>query len=82
MRHRRDRRSRHALKSVGIDAAIVVATLVGAEIVARACDWSPRSRDGTSGDAIGQRRYYHSPTAHGERVPNHAPFQATLMAAT
>ncbi len=57
------------LKSAMVYGAIVVATVVGAEGLARVYDWSPRSRDLAADDGLGQRRYYHSPAGYGDLVP-------------
>ncbi len=49
---------------------IAVLTLIGAELAARIYDWQLQSRDGASGDRLGQWRYYHSPSGSGDLVPN------------
>jgi lysophospholipase L1-like esterase len=49
--------------------AIVVATVIVAELLARAYAWSP-SRDGYTADRLGQWRYYHSAGGSGDLMPN------------
>ncbi len=56
--------------TAAVYAGIAVATLVGAEFVARIYDWQLASRDGISGDRLGQSRYYHSPSGAGDLVPS------------
>ena len=57
------------LRTGRLYALIIVATLAGAELLARIYDWSPRSRDLAPGDGLGMSRYYHSPTGFGDLVP-------------
>ena len=59
-----------SLKTIGIYGAIVAATLVSAELLARVYDWSPGALDATSGDRLGSGRYYHSFEGAGDLVPN------------
>lgn len=57
-------------RTVIIYGAIVLGTIAAAEILARVYDWSPRARDLTVGDGLGQHRYYHSTGGFGDLVPN------------
>jgi lysophospholipase L1-like esterase len=50
-------------------AAITLATLVGAEFIARVYDWSPRSSDFAAGDHLGVSRYNFSAAGFGDLVP-------------
>jgi lysophospholipase L1-like esterase len=59
-----------SLKQFGVYVAIIIATLVAAESLARIFDWEPRAWDGSAGDGMGPLRYYHSPTGLGDLVPN------------
>lgn len=56
------------LSTVAIYAGIAALTLIGAEFAARIYDWQMPSRDGTTGDRLGQSRYYHSPSGAGDLV--------------
>lgn len=51
-------------------SSIVLATLLGAEVLARAYDWSPREQPLAAGDQLGMSRYYHSFVGHGDLVPD------------
>jgi lysophospholipase L1-like esterase len=59
-----------ALRLVAVYAAIVMATLAGAELLARAYDWVPYSHYLAAGDRVGERRYEFSPGGYGDLVPN------------
>lgn len=58
------------LRQATIYLAIIIATLVAAESLARIFDWQPRAWDGSAGDGMGALRYYHSPSGLGDLVPN------------
>lgn len=58
------------LRRTAVYLAIIVATLVAAESLARIFDWEPRAWDGSAGDGMGPLRYYHSPSGLGDLVPN------------
>jgi lysophospholipase L1-like esterase len=58
------------LRQAAVYLAIIVATLVAAESLARIFDWEPRAWDGSVGDGMGPLRYYHSPSGLGDLVPN------------
>jgi len=47
-----------------------VVTLLVAEVLARAYDWSPRALYMATGDRLGMSRYYHSFTGYGDLVPD------------
>src|SRR6202521_5057634 len=47
---------------------IVLASLVGAELLFRIYDWSPRSGDFAAGDTLGLSRYNYSPDGFGDLV--------------
>ncbi|HEX9792000.1 MAG TPA: SGNH/GDSL hydrolase family protein [Kiloniellales bacterium] len=57
-------------KSVALYSTIIVATLVGAEAVARIIDWRATTFQGAAGDGFGADRYYHSWSGAGDLVPN------------
>jgi lysophospholipase L1-like esterase len=57
-------------KTIGGYLAIIVATLLGAELLARVWDWSPQVRNLDAGDALGQRRYDFSHAGYGDLVPH------------
>jgi lysophospholipase L1-like esterase len=57
-------------RQAAVYLAIIVATVVGAESLARIFDWQPRAWDGSAGDGMGALRYYHSPSGLGDLVPN------------
>jgi len=59
-----------SFKKIAVYIAIVVATVAGAEALARIWDWQPVSWKGSAGDGLGPLRYYHSPTGLGDLVPN------------
>ncbi len=48
---------------------IIAATVLVAEVLARAYGWTP-SRDDYTADRLGQWRYYHSAGGSGDLVPN------------
>jgi len=56
------------LSTVAIYAGIAALTLIGAEFAARIYDWQLSSRDGVTGDRLGQSRYYHSASGYGDLV--------------
>jgi hypothetical protein len=58
------------VKSMAVYGAVVIATVSGAEIIARAYDWAPRASHTPTGDGLGPWRYEHSPTGYGDLVPN------------
>jgi lysophospholipase L1-like esterase len=58
------------LRQTAVYLAIIVATLVAAESLARIFDWEPRAWDGSAGDGMGALRYYHSSSGLGDLVPN------------
>jgi len=57
-------------KALGTYALIIVATIVGLEIVARVWDWTPVDRDAAGGDKLGPWRYDHSAEGSGDLVAN------------
>jgi lysophospholipase L1-like esterase len=58
------------LRTIGIHAAIVVATVVGAEVLARSYDWAPPAREPVTTDGLGRARYEYSPSGIGDLAPN------------
>jgi lysophospholipase L1-like esterase len=56
-------------RTVGLYGLIVLVTLVAAELLARAYDWSPRFKSGAAGDGLGEWRYFHAPGGFGDLVP-------------
>jgi lysophospholipase L1-like esterase len=58
------------LSTVAVYAGIAALTLIGAELAARVYDWQLPSRDGATGDRLGQSRYYYSPSGYGDLVPS------------
>ncbi|MFZ5689629.1 MAG: SGNH/GDSL hydrolase family protein [Pseudomonadota bacterium] len=58
------------LSTVAVYAGIAALTLIGAELAARIYDWQLSSRDGVTGDRLGQSRYYHSSSGYGDLVPS------------
>jgi lysophospholipase L1-like esterase len=58
------------LSTVAVYVGIAVLTLIGAEFAARIYDWQLSSRDGFTGDRLGQSRYYHSSSGAGDLVPS------------
>ena len=58
------------LRSIAVYLSIVVATLVGAEVLARVYEWSSFSRDIPQGDSLGRWRYDFSHTGFGDLQPN------------
>ena len=58
------------LKTAAVYAAIIVATLLGGEMLARMWDWRASGFEGSAGDSYGSGRYYHSYTGAGDLAPN------------
>jgi lysophospholipase L1-like esterase len=58
------------LSTIAVYAGIAALTLIGAELAARIYDWQLSSRDGVTGDRLGQSRYYHSSSGYGDLVPS------------
>jgi lysophospholipase L1-like esterase len=56
-------------RTVRIYALIVVATLVGTELLARIYGWTPPARDFAAGDKLGLSRYNYAPDGFGDLVP-------------
>ena len=61
----------------GLYSLIVLASLLGAELLARIYDWGPRSRDFAAGDNLGMSRYNHSSGGFGDLVPGQDGHWAT-----
>lgn len=57
------------LRAALVYAAIIVATVLGAEALARLYDWAPRARVVAGDDGLGQRRYAHAHDGFGDLVP-------------
>jgi lysophospholipase L1-like esterase len=51
-------------------ALILLLTLLVAEVLARAYDWSPRALYLATGDRLGMSRYYHAFEGYGDLVPD------------
>src|SRR5262245_51162087 len=53
----------------GVYGAIVLASLLGAELLVRILEWRPRSGDCAPGDNLGLSRYNYSARGYGDLVP-------------
>jgi lysophospholipase L1-like esterase len=57
------------MRKAGVYVAIVVTALLGAEVMARFWDWTPRARDVYLGDCLGSWRYEFATGGAGDLVP-------------